>query len=325
MNLDMRHANIAIKESHIPVPTVHSLRHKLNGANVFAKLDLRHSFYQMPLGEKSKELTNFYTHEGIYRFKRLVMGAGPASQEFHERLRQSIVDLMGVERIKDDLLVYGESQQEHDTHLNAVLDRLQSLGLTLRQGKCVWSTPEVIWFGYKFSSEGMSADPSKIETIVELSAPTNAAEVKVFYRYVSTTPCLCNLTRKNAPFVWDQPCQEAFQKLKVGLCSDRVIAPWAADRETKLVVDRGPKGIGATLFQKEPDSGHFKTINYSSRTLTDTEQRYAHVEEFWKSSRQTMGRRLTQMIFPSMQRREVSSTSQLLQNSLHPMDWPKIL
>ena len=79
MNLDMRHANIAIKESHIPVPTVHSLRHKLNGAKVFTKLDMRHSFHQMPLGEKSKELTNFYTHEGIYRFKRLVMGAGPAS------------------------------------------------------------------------------------------------------------------------------------------------------------------------------------------------------------------------------------------------------
>ena len=293
MNLDMRHANIAIKESHIPVPTVHSLRHKLNGAKVFTKLDMRHSFHQMPLGEKSKELTNFYTHEGIYRFKRLVMGAGPASQEFHERLRQSIVDLMGVEQIEDDLLVYGASQQEHDTHLNAVLDRLQSLGLTLRKEKCVWSAPEVIWFGYKFSREGMSADPSKIETIVRLAPPTNAAEVKSFLQmcqynalfmfgepetYSDITAPLRNLTRKKVPFKWDEACQNAFQKLKEGLCSDRVIAPWAPDRKTKLVVDRGPKGISATLFQKEPDTGHYKTINYSSRSLTETEQRYAPIE-----------------------------------------------
>ena len=65
------------------------------------------------------------------------------------------------------------------------------------------------------------------------------------------------------------------KKLKDGLCSDRVIAPWVADRKTKLVVDRGPKGVSATLFQKDPESGHFKTINYSSRSLTETEQRYA--------------------------------------------------
>jgi len=161
---------------------------------------MRHSFHQMPLGEESKEMANFYTHEGIYRFKRLVMGAGSASQALHERLRQSIVDLVGVEQIEDDLLVYGGDQQEHDNHLNAVLDRLQSLGLTLLREKCVWSAPEVIWFGV------------------------------LQQRYV---------------FV----------------------------RKTKLVVDRGPKGISATLFQKETESGHFKTINYSSRTLTKTEQR----------------------------------------------------
>ena len=79
MNLDMRHANLAIKESNIPVPSVHALRHKLNGAKVFSKLDMRHSFHQMVLGEKSRELTNFYTHERIYRFKCLVIGAAPAS------------------------------------------------------------------------------------------------------------------------------------------------------------------------------------------------------------------------------------------------------
>ena len=111
MNIDLRHANIAIKESHVPVPTVHMLRHKLNGASVFTKLDLRHSFHQMLLGEKSRRLTNFYTPEGIHRFKRLVMGAGPASQEFHERFRRNLVGYAGVIQIEDDLLVYGADQQ----------------------------------------------------------------------------------------------------------------------------------------------------------------------------------------------------------------------
>ena len=81
MNIDMRHANVAIKESHLPVPTVHTLRHRLNGVTAFSKLDMRHSFHQMLLGEKLRQLTNFYTHDGIYRFKRLIMEAAPVSQE----------------------------------------------------------------------------------------------------------------------------------------------------------------------------------------------------------------------------------------------------
>ena len=84
MDIDMRLTNIAIQECHIPVPTVHALPHKLNKSTVFTKLDLRYSFHKMLLGEPSRQLTNFYTHEGIYRFKRLAIGAGPASQEFQE-------------------------------------------------------------------------------------------------------------------------------------------------------------------------------------------------------------------------------------------------
>jgi len=70
------------------------------------------------------------------RIKRLVIGAGPVSQEFHEPLHQSIVGVEGVIQIEDDLLW---------------------------KEKCVWSVPEVIWFSYKFSKVGMSADPSKVE------------------------------------------------------------------------------------------------------------------------------------------------------------------
>ena len=110
MNIDLRHVNVAIKESHIPVPTVHTLRHKLNGASVFTKLDLRHSFHHLLFGDESRGVTNFYTPEGIYHFKRLVIGAGPASQEFHERFRRNLVGYDGVIQIEDDLLVYGTNQ-----------------------------------------------------------------------------------------------------------------------------------------------------------------------------------------------------------------------
>ena len=275
MNIDLRHANIAIKESHVPVPTVHMLRHKLNGASVFTKLDLKHSFHQMLLGEKSRHLTNFYTPEGIYRFKRLVMGAGPASQEFHERFRRNLVGYEGVLQIEDDLLVYGADQKEHDNNLNQILDRLAEMGVTLNKEKCEWSQNQVLWFGYQFSQAGMAPDPNKVKAIQQLSSPTSTAEVKSFLQmcqynamfmltdiatYSDVTAPLRALLQKDVKFEWSQKCEDAVQTLKKALVSEQVMAYWDQNRKTELVVDRGPDGVAATLYQQDPKTNHWLTV-----------------------------------------------------------------
>jgi len=87
------------------------------------------------------------------------------------------------------------------------------------------------------------------------------------------------MLRKNARFRWTLDCEQSFQKLKAALTCDRVMANWAQGRETRLVVDRGPEGIAATLYQQEESSGFWKPVNYTtSRTQTKTEQRYSQIE-----------------------------------------------
>ena len=93
LNVDMRHVNFAIKPTHYAVPTINELRHQLNGATRFTKLDLRHAFHQIKFVNKSHHLTTFYTHMGLFCFKRLVMGTSSASQEFHEKFRIAHLDL----------------------------------------------------------------------------------------------------------------------------------------------------------------------------------------------------------------------------------------
>ena len=293
MNIDLRHVNLAIQESHIPVPTMHNLRHQLNGSSVFSKLDLRHSFHQMLLGKKPRQLTNFYTPQGIYRFKRLVMGAGPASQEFHERFRRNLVGYEGVLQIEDDLLVYGKDQNDHDTHLIAILGCLSEMGVTLSKNKCEWSKSEAIWFGYRFDKDGMSQDPKKIKAIVDLPSPKSVSELKSFLQmcqfnamfmynstetYSDVTAPLRNLLKKDIPFIWNRNCENSIKKLKDALTSDRVMSHWAQDRPTKLFVDRGPEGIAATLFQQDLNTCHWHTVNYASCALTDVEKKYAVIE-----------------------------------------------
>jgi len=44
------------------------------------------------------------------------------------------------------------------------------------------------------------------------------------------------------------------------------------------LVDRGPEGIAATLYQQEESTGFWKPVNYTSRTQMKTEQKYSQVE-----------------------------------------------
>ena len=119
LNVDMRHVNLALKPTHYAVPTINVLRHQLNGATRFTKLDFRHAFHQIKLVNKS--LYDILHYMGLSRFKRLVMGASPASQEFHDKFRIALLDVQGVLQIEDDLLIYRRTQSEHNERLRAEL------------------------------------------------------------------------------------------------------------------------------------------------------------------------------------------------------------
>ncbi|CAB3977848.1 Hypothetical predicted protein [Paramuricea clavata] len=65
MCVDMVEPNWAIKRTWHVIPTVKELRHDLNGAKIFSKLDLTNDFHQLELelelDEESKSITTFST------------------------------------------------------------------------------------------------------------------------------------------------------------------------------------------------------------------------------------------------------------------------
>lgn len=83
--LDMRIPNKALKRRRVQIPTVDEILHKMQGASVFTEVDLSQGYLQIPLAEESRYITAFPTPEdGPYRFKRLIMGACPSGEYFHE-------------------------------------------------------------------------------------------------------------------------------------------------------------------------------------------------------------------------------------------------
>lgn len=55
------------------------------------------------------------------------------------------------------------------------------------------------------------------------------------------------------------------------------VAPWTPNWRTKSVVDCGPVGIAAPLFQLDLEQNVWRTIMCTSRAFTETEKRYSTI------------------------------------------------
>ena len=231
----------------------------------------------------SRYITTFTTHVGLRRYKRLIFGISSASEKFQAIIRDSLDGLEGVKNISDDIILYGKNQEEHDTRLQKVFERLREKNITLNRSKCEFNKDKVEFFGYVFSKDCISADPKKIDAIKNAEAPKNAAEVRSLLglanyvsRFISDfatiTEPLRQLTHKNTEWKWNGKEQKAFQTLKDRLTSC-AMAYFDPKLHTEVIVDASPVGRGAILVQNG------KVVTYASRALSDVEKRYFQTEK----------------------------------------------
>ena len=115
-----------LRENH-PMPTIEQTLAKLAGAKVVTKLDANSGFWQRRLKEESRLLTTFITPWGRYCYKRLPFGISSAPEHFQKTMQRILDGLEGVECQMDDMLVYGERQEQHGERLTAVLTRLEEI------------------------------------------------------------------------------------------------------------------------------------------------------------------------------------------------------
>lgn len=129
--IDPQDLNKAIKGEHYPLRTVEEVISCMPKAKVFSVLDANHGFWQIKLDEESSKLCTFNTPVGRYRFLRLPFGVSSASEVFQHTIAQMIEGLDGVVNVIDDLLVWGETVEEHDMRLIQLLKRAKEQNLKL--------------------------------------------------------------------------------------------------------------------------------------------------------------------------------------------------
>ena len=84
---------------------------------------------------------------------------------------------------------------------------------------------------------------------------------------------LRRLTRKDTEWTWSEEQDKAFNEVKRLVSQAPVLSYYQPDQPLSIQCDASQKGLGAALIQDG------RPVAYASRSLSDTEQRYAQIEK----------------------------------------------
>ena len=77
----------------------------------------------------------------------------------------------------DDILIYCQSEVEHDDHLRIILQLLRGHQLYAKFSKCEFWLVEVGFLGHVVSALGVLVDPGKLESVMSWERLKSAFEI----------------------------------------------------------------------------------------------------------------------------------------------------
>ena len=107
------------------------------------------------------------------------MGLTSSGDIFCARTDEALAGIPGVHKLVDDILVCGETKEELLERVVMVMERCRAHNITLSAAKAQVG-PEVKFAGFMVGSDGIKADPAKVEAIKEFPAPKDLTNLKSY-------------------------------------------------------------------------------------------------------------------------------------------------
>ncbi|CAI7733219.1 unnamed protein product [Closterium sp. NIES-53] len=250
---------------------------QLRGATLFFKLDLRSGYWHIKMADNSINKTAFRTRYGSYEYLLMPFGLYNAPATFQAEMNHILRPLLDecVVVYLDDILIYSKNMKEHVEHLWNVFEIQRENKFYVKLSKSDFAL-KVQFLGHMVSAEGVHVDPRKIEAVKKWKVQENVKELQQvlgfanYYnrfmpQYAKIAAPLTNLLKKDTPYKWDTPHQQAMEQLQTALTTASVLILPDPDKDYVVEVDASDQAVGAVLMQ---DHGRdLQPIAYLSKKL----------------------------------------------------------
>lgn len=290
--VDYKKLNAECEILNFPIPLIDDIINSLNGSKFFTTMDMKGAFHQIYVDEASRDYTAFTPNNFQYRWIRMPFGlsGGPLSWQRTVNTIFGPYINRGIHVYLDDIIIYAKTYKEHNELLYKVMELLREHNLQLKTSKCIFYASDFEYLGHIVNSEGIKANPKKVQAIKDYPRPTNIKEIQRFLgmcayyrRYVPNfskkAKPITLLLKKDQPFIWTDAQQQAFDELKRSLLEDVTLAfpDFSNGALFYSTTDASNTAIGSCLSQGTLP--HDRPIYFFSKTLNETQRKYSTIEK----------------------------------------------
>jgi hypothetical protein len=279
MCMDYRSVNKVTIKNKYPLPWIRDMFDQMKGASVFSKIDLRSGFHQLKIRESDIPKTTFRTRYGLYEYTVMSFGLMNAPAYFMYLMNKVFIKYLDkfVVVFIDDTLIFLKTEEEHETHLRLVLEKLKADQLYAKFSKCEFWITKVAFLGDVISTSGVSVDLRKVKDVLNWMSSTNVIEIQSFLGLASyyqrfikdfskIAKPMMKLLEKNKDIDWTKECQASFEELKKQLTSAPVVILPDISKTFDIYCDTSQQGLGCVLMQEG------KVVSYASHQLRKHEE-----------------------------------------------------
>ncbi|KAI1002669.1 hypothetical protein K3495_g5530 [Podosphaera aphanis] len=272
--VDYRDLNEVTIKDRYPIPLIQETLACLAKAKIFTKLDVIAVFNRIRVRHEDEWLTAFTTRWGSYQYKVMPFGLCNAPSTFQRYINNALHEYLDrfCSADLDDILIWGETLEEHVEHVKKVPQRMREKDLFADLSKCEFHVVEVKFLGMIISTEGIKMDLAKIKAIMEWELPTTVTGVLGFlgltgyYRrfiknhssivlpLTASTKGLPHSKGKNTKINITTEFEQAFQNFKTAFQHDIVLKIFDPELPIKVKCDSSGWACGGVIEQNAGDN-----------------------------------------------------------------------
>ena len=226
-------------------------------------------YWSIDLDKKSREITAFWTPQGLFQFTRLVMGtknAATVAQNAYTHALNTQLDRDSYDHIAnfaDDFLGGGNTYESLLKHFEAFLKMCRASGITLNPKKIRIGYEQEQFYGLSVNNGKIEPASRNLDPVKRVTTPKSRSElrsimgifnqfssfIKDYGRQKGPAATLNSLMSPKTPFVFTKEHEKALDALKKQILDG--VHLYAPDNNHQLILetDGSIDGWGAVLYQ----------------------------------------------------------------------------